>query len=242
MRFAFSRLLVVLIALSAWQKAVEGQGAAVDELLNEDTEDPAVFNIDVDVDIDGDVGDEESEEAEIVLAEPDDVDYSLLDDEESQEADVPITNPEDSEEEEGEEEGEEVEDGTEPIPEESSSYSFPPIYVLNLDRAQDRWDETQKEMARVGVEVTRLPAIDGRALSKQELRKESTPFATFFNPRGVLACYMSHRMFWQKVVDDNLPAAVIFEDDVKLIDSFKDDFQTSLEAVGDLDYDVILLG
>ena len=46
--------------------------------------------------------------------------------------------------------------------------------------------------------------------------------ALFLQPRGVIGCYLSHRRFWQMVVDRKMDYAVILEDDVKLVDGFKE--------------------
>jgi glycosyl transferase family 25 len=119
---------------------------------------------------------------------------------------------------------------------------IPPIFVLNLDRSVDRWKLASEQMSLAGLTVERLPAVDGRQLSKEELRNKSTRIATYLQPRGVIGCYLSHRKFWQLVVDRNLDAAIIFEDDVKLVSNFKNMLIGHLESLGDEEYDVILLG
>mmetsp|Transcript_14371 Transcript_14371/g.13869 ORF Transcript_14371/g.13869 Transcript_14371/m.13869 type:complete len:371 (+) Transcript_14371:147-1259(+) len=119
---------------------------------------------------------------------------------------------------------------------------FPPMFVMNLKRSTDRWIESQKQMNAEGLTVERFDAIDGRALSEAELRNSSTRIAMFLQPRGVIGCYLSHRKFWQMVVDRNLDHAIIFEDDVKLVDNFKDKLQDHLTLFGQEKYDVVLLG
>ena len=124
---------------------------------------------------------------------------------------------------------------------------IPPIFVLNLDRSQDRWDKTSETMSEAGLDVQRLPAVDGRQLSEEELRKESTRIATFLQPRGVIGCYLSHKKFWNMVVDNDLDAAIVFEDDVELVDGFKEKLESNLlklraEEPEDQEFDVILLG
>ena len=46
------------------------------------------------------------------------------------------------------------------------------------------------------------------------------------------------------VVDRNYPSAIIFEDDVRLVDDFKHQLGVNLQAVvqGNHSYDVVLLG
>ena len=74
---------------------------------------------------------------------------------------------------------------------------FPPMFVLNLPRSTERWSAAKQQMDEAGLTVQRFDAIDGRTLSKEELRKVSTSLAMFLQPRGVLGCYLSHRAFWQ---------------------------------------------
>ena len=85
-------------------------------------------------------------------------------------------------------------------------------------------------MAKHGLVVNRMPAVDGRALSREELSKESTKMATYLQPRGttlpplihsfnsyllsntgVIGCYLSHKRFWQMVVDKKYESAIVFE-------------------------------
>lgn len=37
---------------------------------------------------------------------------------------------------------------------------------------------------------------------------------------GELGCYYSHRVIWQKVIDEDIPYVVVLEDDAKLVDNF----------------------
>jgi hypothetical protein len=102
-------------------------------------------------------------------------------------------------------------------------------------------------------QFTRLSAVDGRALSVEELRNQSTKLAMYLQPRGVIGCYLSHRRFWQLVVDQRLPRAIVLEDDIVLVEGFTDKLRTNLQAAdeeqaqeqGEADgdaYDVLFLG
>lgn len=119
---------------------------------------------------------------------------------------------------------------------------FPPMFVLNLEKSTDRWEAAKHQMDDAGLKVERFNAIDGRTLSHEELRKVSTRLAMFLQPRGVLGCYLSHRAFWQMVVDRHMSSAIIFEDDVRLVPDFKPRLQGHLESLGNETFDVIMLG
>lgn len=126
----------------------------------------------------------------------------------------------------------------------STQQELPPMFVLNLDRSKARWEVAHNQMQAAGLSVERLPAVDGRALARDELLKESTRLATFLQPRGVIGCYLSHKKFWQLVVDRGYSRAIIFEDDVRLVDDFKQKLVKNLDALAQTNeqFDVIMLG
>lgn len=126
----------------------------------------------------------------------------------------------------------------------ATTIPLPHIFVLNLDRATERWENIQKVMNAADLSIERLPGVDGRRLSPQELTKHSSFLARTFQPRGVVGCYISHRKFWQMIVDRNLDSAILFEDDVQLVPDFKQLLQTRLLQLKEdkLTYDVIFLG
>ena len=121
---------------------------------------------------------------------------------------------------------------------------IPPIYVVNLDRSIDRWEAISQVMSEAQLSVHRLAGVDGRKLNKFELKQNSTLLSTYLQPRGVVGCYLSHRKFWQLVVDQNYDSAIIFEDDVVLIPNFKHVLEESLTKLArdHIEYDVIFIG
>ena len=55
-----------------------------------------------------------------------------------------------------------------------STVDFPPIFVVNLDRNPERWHQVLSECEREGVAAQRLPAVNGKALSQEEVAAGST--------------------------------------------------------------------
>jgi glycosyl transferase, family 25 len=73
------------------------------------------------------------------------------------------------------------------------------------------------QAARLGIEFTRVPGVDGLALP-DNMRAE------FLDGRGCVAsklivgevgCYASHMRAWEHVIDNRLPYAMVLEDDVR---------------------------
>lgn len=130
------------------------------------------------------------------------------------------------------------------------SHSLPPIFILNLDRAPHRWEQTKEELNKAHIddhEVHRFSAVDGRKFTQQDLESNTTTLGRLFQPKGVLACFLSHRTFWQYVIDNDLDRAIIMEDDLVLVPGFREGL---VKAIGELDslpntdnnVDVLLLG
>lgn len=91
-----------------------------------------------------------------------------------------------------------------------------PIYWLNLDRRKDKreWFEKTNAFLKLKDSIHRIPAID------PELFKLSSTGCSETN--GHMACWLSHYMVLQMVVNSGHRGAVILEDDAKLVDEFPD--------------------
>jgi len=118
---------------------------------------------------------------------------------------------------------------------------LPPVWVVNLDKSRHRWERCTQELAAQNVVAERFPATLGKALSPEELEANTTFGARYFCTPGMIGCFMSHMRIWQKVVDENLPAVVVLEDDIVLYPKFNERLGSLL---GELpaDWDVCLLG
>lgn len=105
---------------------------------------------------------------------------------------------------------------------------IPPVLVVNLDRSPERWASCTPQFEEAGVQVTRFPATDGKALQAAEVRECCTPSGRWLCTRGMIGCFLSHNRIWQHVVQEQLPAAVVFEDDVRIDPDFEEKLQKLL--------------
>lgn len=90
-------------------------------------------------------------------------------------------------------------------------------FVINLDRCPERLACFDEQAENVGIEFTRLRAIDARELPPGMVNDPK--WKSFqFQPidLGNLGLLLSHRQAWQELVESDLPHATIFEDDVRL--------------------------
>lgn len=94
-----------------------------------------------------------------------------------------------------------------------------PVFVINLDRSPDRWRAIAGNAAGLGIELTRIPAIDGARLDmNQPLPVEPETFARIHGKRvlpGEIGCYLSHLKALETIANGTEPHAVIVEDDIR---------------------------
>ncbi|WP_244421473.1 glycosyltransferase family 25 protein [Allomesorhizobium alhagi] len=92
------------------------------------------------------------------------------------------------------------------------------LFVINLDRQEGRLRRMAEMFDAMGLQFTRVSAVDGRQLSEETIKRWCGG-ASFGEVRpGATACFLSHRGCWQRIIDEALPYAAIFEDDLHLGD------------------------
>lgn len=106
------------------------------------------------------------------------------------------------------------------------------LFIINLNRATERWQRVCEILDKEGVDYERIEAIDGqREEAVCEANTEfPVPYSKWFRPltRGEVACSLSHRKAWQRIVELGLPYALILEDDFILQ---ANDWQLALNRV-----------
>jgi glycosyl transferase family 25 len=107
-----------------------------------------------------------------------------------------------------------------------------PIILINLSESKARLERSQQELARAGLTFERLEAVDGRKMSKDELDKITQwDKSAFFKPLspGEVGCYLSHIAAAEKIVRENWPYALVFEDDFRLTSQFSEIISVTLK-------------
>jgi glycosyl transferase family 25 len=96
-------------------------------------------------------------------------------------------------------------------------------WVINLDRAPDRLARVREQLNRLQMPFTRLPAVDARQLTPAQ--RALLDEATFHRRHGMtplpgeLGCYLSHIEVMRRFLASQAEAALVLEDDVKLLDA-----------------------
>lgn len=88
-------------------------------------------------------------------------------------------------------------------------------YFINLDRSPDRLAYMTKTLDGLGLDYERVAAVDGRALSESAIAAvyQFRPGTQFLDP-GSIACSLSHRKVWERIVASDDDYALVLEDDV----------------------------
>tara|TARA_R110002020_G_scaffold87061_15_gene215025 strand:+ start:31305 stop:32141 length:837 start_codon:yes stop_codon:yes gene_type:complete len=90
-----------------------------------------------------------------------------------------------------------------------------PCYYINLDRSPERDASFRAECARVGIEPTRVAAVDGRTIdAAEQARLSSLKSGRLGLGPGEMACYLSHRKVWAMIVEGQADWAFVAEDDI----------------------------
>lgn len=119
-----------------------------------------------------------------------------------------------------------------------------PVFVINLERDVERRAAMEQSLARLGIAAEFVAAVDGKALGEAAFARYDR--ARCLRTYGVdmlpseIGCYLSHFGLFERMVADNIPRALILEDDV----TFTEDFAAVVEGlVGlpDVDWHIIRL-
>lgn len=101
---------------------------------------------------------------------------------------------------------------------------FVPVYVLNLARSAQRWDDVKTSADQFGIELRRIEAVEGKLLKDSELGNFDA--AGFRHRHGKIAmpaeigCYFSHIKALEAIIAAPESYAVIVEDDVRFTSDF----------------------
>lgn len=100
-------------------------------------------------------------------------------------------------------------------------------YLVNLDHKVDRMEYMSGLLSNAGIEYERVSAVYGKDLSIEDRRKCFRPFHSFVAcarrlTDGEIGCSLSHLKIYQKMVDENIQIALVLEDDIVIVDEFKE--------------------
>lgn len=119
-----------------------------------------------------------------------------------------------------------------------------PVFVINLERDVERRAAMERALNGRGITAEFVAAVDGKALG--EAASDRYDRARCIRIYGVdmlpseVGCYLSHFSLFERMVADNIPRALILEDDVTFAEDFADVVR-GLLAMREVDWRVIRL-
>ncbi|MEH6524534.1 MAG: glycosyltransferase family 25 protein [Sneathiella sp.] len=104
--------------------------------------------------------------------------------------------------------------------------TFPPVFVINRSKDTHRRSDMTDRLGEVGISPIFIEAVDGYALDILNLpdydrEKRRRYFAKDLG-HGEIGCSLSHRKIYEKMIDENIASAVVFEDDVFVKNNLKE--------------------
>jgi len=112
---------------------------------------------------------------------------------------------------------------------------FSHVFVINLDRRQDRLDLITKQLSRVGIEAERVSAVDGNLLDPDP------KIGNGWNHRGVAGCALSHRKIIELAKERQYANFLVIEDDTVFCEDFLNKIDSYMQQVPN-DWDMLYFG
>ncbi|XP_050361291.1 glycosyltransferase 25 family member [Nymphalis io] len=124
------------------------------------------------------------------------------------------------------------------------------VYMINLERRPARKKLMMKTFKELGIDVKRLPAVDGIMLNSTTMRRLNLQFMPGYEDpyhkrpmkAGEIGCFLSHYNIWKKIVSRKYSLTMVLEDDARFSPNFRDSYFKMLIEVKRLDFDFIYLG
>ncbi len=108
-------------------------------------------------------------------------------------------------------------------------------YVINLDSSSKRWADVSSQATLAGMEINRVPGVDGRAIPSTQRSGFNEKAFLRRNGRAMLpgeyGCYRAHIRALEAFLSSDYENAIIMEDDVELRQDFTNRAEAILRAV-----------
>ena len=106
-------------------------------------------------------------------------------------------------------------------------------YLVNLKRRPDRLEKfLEKYPLPDKQNIVMIEASDGK--TPTENKYETNTYKDIQEKSrlapGEIGCFLSHLHIWKKIINDNLPYALIFEDDTYFCDDFKEKWERIIQS------------
>uniref|UniRef100_A0A915APJ8 Glycosyltransferase 25 family member n=1 Tax=Parascaris univalens TaxID=6257 RepID=A0A915APJ8_PARUN len=132
-----------------------------------------------------------------------------------------------------------------------SLFNVDSIYLINLERRQERRQKMSEIFKIMGIDYKLWRATDGNLLENEEFAADVVLLPGYEDPyykrpmkTGEIGCFLSHYRIWRDVIDKSFKRVIVFEDDLRFI---LNSTNMLTELIEDLDHtalpwDLVYLG
>lgn len=105
------------------------------------------------------------------------------------------------------------------------------VFIINLPESVERKECMLAQCKALSLDVELFNAVAGRKLTPEEVAMHSRELTEITTP-GELGCALSHIAIYRKIVEQNIPYALIFEDDVVINKELPDILEKVSQSIG----------
>jgi GR25 family glycosyltransferase involved in LPS biosynthesis len=114
-------------------------------------------------------------------------------------------------------------------------------FIIHLKRATKRGEHVRGLIERLPLKAEIIDAVDALDMGDADVgavykRSLHSPYYPFELRVSEVACFLSHRKAWQMIVDRNLDAGLVIEDDVDVDDGFAAQLKLAVDSIRPADY------
>ena len=110
-------------------------------------------------------------------------------------------------------------------------------YVISLNKQ----DNLLSEIRNYGLDPILVEGVNGKKLSSDEIKENTSTFGSMFAPLSVIGCAMAHVKVWKLFLESGAKYGIVFEDDVVFEDNFREELDIGIKNTPD-DFDILYLG
>ena len=110
-------------------------------------------------------------------------------------------------------------------------------YVISLNKP----DNLLSEIRNYGLDPILVEGVNGKKLSSDEIKENTSTYGSIFAPLSVIGCAMAHIKVWKLFVESGAKYGIVFEDDVIFEDNFREELDKGIKNTPN-DFDILYLG